>query len=119
MAATIAPVHASGSPGNGRAIKVTTTSSPGTLLHTASNTSGVFDEVTVYVYNSDTVPREITVEAGGTAAPDDQVKASIAPRAGLQLVLPGRRFNGGAVIRAFGSVANVLTCHPDINRYTP
>jgi len=118
MAATLTPVHASGTPGSGRAVKVAATATPGTLLHTAVAGATSFDEVEIKAYNSDTAPRELTVELGGVTGPDDQVKVMVPPKAGLVLVAI-RRLNGGVAVRAFASVANVLTCHVDITRYTP
>lgn len=119
MAARFTPVIASGSPGNGRAVKVTATSTPGTLLHTATNTAGEFDEIVIYALNIDTVTRTLTVEFGSTTAPDDNIAVGIPPLAGLQVVVPGRRLNGGVAVRAFSSAANVMMCHIDVTRYTP
>jgi hypothetical protein len=101
---------------NGRAVKIAATASAGTLLHTATNVAGEQDEVYVYVYNSDTVPREVTVQWGGTTSPDDDIKLTIPPKAGLITVVPGLLLMGGLELRAYGAAANVLTAHVFVNR---
>lgn len=118
MAATLTPVHADGST-NGRGIKVAATATPGTLLHTATAIADEFDEVVIYAVNTDTTARELTVEFGGTNNPDDRIIASIPPRAGLQIVVPGMRLSGGSIVRAFAATANVVVCHVNVTRYKP
>lgn len=115
---SIAPVLPSGST-NGRQTKVVATATPGTTIHTATSTSGAFDELTLYAVNSDTVSRDLTLELGGTTSPDDTIKVTIPPLVGPVAVLSSHRLNGGVVVRAFASAANVIMIHGDVNRYTP
>lgn len=116
--ATLAPILLSGST-NGRQIKVAATATAGTLLHTATSTSGAFDEVWLWAVNSDTVSRKLTLELGGVSSPDDLVEVTIPPESGPFCVLAGIRLNGGVAVRAFADAANVLLIHGNVNRYTP
>lgn len=98
------PVKLSGST-DGRQIKVAATATPGTLIHTSTTPA---QHVWLWIYNGDTVPREITFEWGGVSAPDDNIKISIPSKAGKPLIIPGLLLQGAYVIRAFGAAANVL-----------
>lgn len=103
---------------NGRGIKVAATATAGTLLHTATSTSGQKDQVSLWAVNSSAASVKLTLEAGGVSAPDDQIEVSIPPESGLVEVLPGVSFNGGVVIRAFAASANVISIFGDVNRLT-
>lgn len=98
---------------NGRGVKVAATATPGTTLHTADATA--LDEVTVYVTNTDSVDRAVTIEWGGTTAPDDNLKAII-PAGETVLVIPGLIVTGSVVVKAFGAAANVLVAFGYVNR---
>lgn len=104
---------------DGRAIKVAATGTPGTLIHTASATPTVFDEIWLYAMNTDTTARKLTVEWGGTTSPDDLIEITIPAEAGFTLVVPGLVIKGNAtplVVRAFAASANVVTIHGYVNR---
>lgn len=109
----------------GRGIKVDATTSPGTLIHEASTTTNVIDEVWLYASNTDTTARKLTVEFGGTTSPDDTIELTVLPEAGLVLVLPGLTLHGdntggvGLRVRAFASTANVINVSGYVNRITP
>lgn len=104
---------------NGRPIKVAATATPGTLLHTATSTSGQLDEVWLWVCNTDNATRKLTVEWGGTTAPDDLIEVSIPAESGLVLVAPGLLVAGGLVVRAFAAAANVVTVVGHVHRISP
>lgn len=55
-----------------RGIKIAATSSPGTTIHTAQASATLPDLLHLEFYNSDTVPRPLTLEWGGTTSPDDR-----------------------------------------------
>ena len=114
----IAPVLLSGST-NGRQIKAVAVASPGTLLHTTTAVAGAFDEVWLYAENTSAATVTLTIELGGVTAPDDQIIVQIPPTIGQVNVLAGIRLNGGVLIRAFASVANVIVISGNVNRYTP
>ena len=107
---------------NGRPIKVALTTSPGTLVHTATSSTGTNagDELYLYVNNVDTVVHTLTLEFGGTTNPDDRlILASIPAQSGIRCVIPGLPVNGGVVVRAFSDASNVLTLVGFANRVSP
>ena len=110
---TYSPQIASGST-NGKMVKVAATSTPGTLLHTAHATD--YDEVYVWAVNSSGSGVKLTIELGGTGAPDDLIEKTIAAEDGLTLIVPGIRLTGGVVVRAFAASGNVILCAVNVNR---
>lgn len=105
---------------DGRAIKVAATASSGTLIHTGSSTATTLDEVWLYAVNTDTTARLLTIQWGGTTAPDDSIQVTIGAQTGLVLVAPGLLIKGNAttalVVRAFAATANVINIHGFVNR---
>lgn len=104
---------------DGRAIKVAATATPGTTLHTGSATAATIDEVWLYAMNTDTAAQKLTVQWGGTTAPDDLIEIILPAEPGLVLIAPGLLVKGNAtplVVRAFASLANVVTVHGYVNR---
>ena len=104
---------------DGRAIKVAATASAGTTIHTGSATAATLDEVWLYAMNTDTTARKLTIEWGGTTAPDDLIEVTIGPEQGLVLIAPGLIIKGNAtplLVRAFAATANVVTIHGYVNR---
>lgn len=116
--ATFSKVFLSGST-NGRGIKVAATATPGTLIHTAVAGTTNMDEVWLYVYNSHTATVTLTIEFGGTTAPDDNIKVGILSQQGLLLVVPGLIIQNGLAVRAFASTADVLVITGFVNRIEP
>lgn len=94
---------------NGRGIKVVPLGTPGTLLHTSVDVDGQMGEVWIYAMNSSSDIVQLTVEFGGVTDPDDLITLDLAGEAGLTLVVPGLVLDGGVLVRAFASVANVIT----------
>src|SRR5436309_644759 len=95
---------------DGRGIKVAATATPGTTIHTAQSgtAANTFDEVWLWVYNSDSVSRLLTIEFGGTTAPDDNIKVTIPSQTGLSLVVPGLVLQNSDVVKAFCGTTNVV-----------
>lgn len=119
--ATFSKIKLSGST-DGRAIKVVATSTPGTTIHTGSSSSTTEDEVWLYAQNTDTSSHLLTIEWGGTTAPDDKIILTVAAQTGLVLVAPGLLIVGNAtplVVKAFADAANVVTIHGSANRIAP
>ena len=110
--ATITKVLPSGST-NGRPVKIAATATAGTLFHTAHATA--LDEVSMYLTNTDTVDRLVTVEFGGVTAPDDHLKFTV-PVGETILAVPGICVSGSVVVRAFAAAANVINMAGYINR---
>jgi len=106
---------------DGKAIKVAATATAGTTIHTGSSTVTTLDEVWLYAQNTDTSAVKLTIEWGGTTAPDDLIEVTVQPEAGLVCVAPGLLVKGNAtalVIRAFAATANVITIHGFVNQIT-
>lgn len=103
---------------NGKQIKVAATSTPGTTIHTAQSgtTTGKFDEIWLWCVNSDATARKLTIEFGGTTAPDDLIEQTIAAESGLYLVVPGLILQNSLVVKAFAATANVLLISGFVNR---
>lgn len=104
----------------GKAIKVTGTTSGTTTIHATGTSSTAIDEVWLYAFNSSTGPVLLTVEYGGTTAPDQNIVITIPSTSGLTLVVPGLILTGtGAVantVTAFAGSANVITISGYVNR---
>lgn len=122
MANAVAKVPFSAST-QGQGIKVAATSTPGTLIHTTGISATILDEVWLYVYNSDTSDRLLTIEFGGATAPDQNISLTIPFKSGLILVIPGLSLLGSGAaaltVKAFGATANVLVVSGFVNRITP
>lgn len=101
---------------DGRNIKVVATATAGTLIHTAHATA--LDEIWLYAVNSDTTDRKLTLEFGGTSAPDDLIEQTIAAESGLILIVSGLLLTNSTVIRAFAATANVVLINGYVNRIT-
>ena len=103
---------------NGLPIKIGATGTPGTTIHTAGSGTTGFDEIYIWVTNSDSVPRNLTIEWGGTTSPDNLIvnTLSIPALSGPIIVVPGIRLNNAKVVSAFASVANVLILTGFFNR---
>lgn len=97
---------------NGRGIKVAATSTPGTTIHTSGGT----DEIHIWAYNSDTVDRALTIEFGGTTAPDDNIYVNIPSKSGAYYVVPGLTLTGSLVVKAFAAATNVVVVYGYVNR---
>ena len=118
--ATYTKVKLSGST-DGRAIKVAATATAGTTIHTGSTTSTTYDEIWLYAQNTDTSAVKLTLEWGGTTAPDDLIEVTVQPEAGLVCIAPGLLLKGNAtalIVRAFAATANVITIHGYVNQIT-
>lgn len=104
----------------GKAIKVAATASTGTTIHATGTSSSVIDEVWLYAYNSSGGPIALTIQYGGTAAVDNDIKIDIPPTSGLTLVVPGLILTGTGstanTIYAYAGTTNVITISGYINR---
>ena len=112
--ATFTKVKLSGST-DGKAVKVAATATAGTTIHTAHATA--LDEIWLYAHNSSSTTVKLTLEFGGTAAPDDHIEINIgAEGTGLVLVSPGLLLTNSLVVKAFAGTANVVTLTGYVNR---
>ena len=113
--ATYSKVKLSGGT-DGKSIKVAATGTPGTTIHTAHATD--LDEIWLYAVNSDSTARKLTIEFGGTSAPDDLIELTIQPESGLVLVVPGLVLTNSLVVKAFAAIANLVLINGYVNRIT-
>jgi hypothetical protein len=104
---------------DGRGIKVTATASPGTLIHTSLSNiaANEWDEVWLRAVNTSGSSVKLTIEWGGTTAPDDQVEITIPAESGFTEIIPGHVLQNGAQVRAFAATADVIVLHGFVNRY--
>ena len=102
---------------NGRPILIAATATPGTLIHTAVAGTTSEDNIWLYAQNNHTGVVTLTVEYGGVTTAD-QIIVGIPAKEGLILVVPGLPLNNNLVVRAFASVASVITVIGLVNRRT-
>ena len=114
--ATFSKVFLSGGSADGRGIKVAATATPGTTIHTAHATAK--DEIWLFANNSDTVDRLLTIEFGGTTAPDDLIQLTVPLKTGLNQVTVGNILSNSQVVRAFAASPNVISIFGFVNRIT-
>jgi hypothetical protein len=106
-----------------RQIKVAATATPGTTIHVTGSGSTQIDVITIFCNNTDTTPRKLTIEWGGTTSPDDLLEVTIPAESGDVLVIAGKPLSGTgaatATVRAFAASANVLNISGYVDRVTP
>ena len=90
---------------HGRGIKVVATASAGTTIHTAQADTTLVDVVTLFAYNSNTTDETLTLEWGGTTAPDDNMVFVVPAGRTIPIVVDGLIRNA-LVIKAFSTTAN-------------
>ena len=94
---------------SGKSIKIAATATAGTTLHTAVSGTTTFDMIHLWISNTDTSDRTVTIEFGGVTDPDNLInKAFTIPAKTMKKVLEGQLLNGGLTLAAFASSANVL-----------
>ena len=105
---------------DGLPIKVVPTATAGTTIHTAvaGTTAGTFDEVWLWAYNGHTTAVTLTIEFGGAGVPDQNIVVTLAAKSGLVPITPGLILQNAKVVKAFASVANVVTLSGFINSIT-
>lgn len=100
----------------GKGVKVAATSTPGTTIHAAQSGTTFVDIVTLYAHNSDTVARTLTIEWGGTTAPDDSIIIDVpAKGSGLLPVVIDLVLQNSLVVKAFCETANVVVLFGFVN----
>lgn len=100
---------------HGRGIKVVQTASAGTTIHTGQASTTLTDVVTLYACNTETaITRRLTLEWGGTTAPDDNLIFDIPP-ASTVCIVADLIIRNSLVIRAFCPTANVIVIFGFVN----
>lgn len=100
---------------NGKPIKVVATATLGTTFHTAAAGTAGVDEVTMFLSNTDTVDRAVTVEFGGVSSPDNLMKFTV-PAGDSILAVPGIPIQNSLAVTVFAAAANVVTMWGYVNR---
>lgn len=100
---------------DGQAVKITTTSTAGDLLHTAVAGSTDIDEIWLWAQNNHTADVVLTVEFG-TANTEDNIIVVLPNKSGLIPVVPGLLLNNGGTVKAFAGSANVISIFGFVNR---
>lgn len=105
---------------DGRQILVAATASPGTLIHTAVTgvVPGTFDEIWLWASLVDSADRLITVQLGGTGAPNDAYQLTLPFQQGRILICDGAILQNGTIVRVYASVANVVVVSGYVNQIT-
>lgn len=105
---------------DGKAIKIISTATPGTMIHTAvsGTTPGTYDEIWLWAYNGHTSNVDLTIEFGGTSVPDQNITTTLPYKAGLIPIVPGFLLQNSLVVSAFTTVSGVVTLHGFVNAIT-
>jgi len=105
---------------DGKPIKVVQTATAGDTIHTAvaGTTAGTFDEIWLWAYNGHTATVILTIEFGGATVPDQNIVVTLASKSGSVPIAPGLILQNGMVVKAFASVANVVTLNGFVNAIT-
>lgn len=92
----------------------------GDTVHTAGAALPAFDELYVYVTNTDTVDRSLTLAYGGTTDPDDMIckTLNVPALSGPTPVIAGLAVTNAKVLKCAGSTADVMTLTGFVNRAT-
>jgi hypothetical protein len=103
---------------NGKPIKVGATSTPGTTIHTAISGTTGFDEIYLWVSNTESSAVALTIEFGGTTDPDDLIckTVSIPANSPPIPIVTGQVLQNGLVVKAFAASANDLNITGYVNR---
>jgi hypothetical protein len=114
--ATFSKLHLSGST-NGQPILVAATSGTGTTIHTAVTGTSSLDEIWLYAHNTSSSSVKLTLQWGGTTAPNNDIEITIgAEGTGAVLIAPGWLLNNGLLVRAFAGTTNVINIIGYVNR---
>lgn len=107
----------SGSTG-GKPIPVAATATPGTLVHTAINSSNSIDEIYLWVSNTTNAAVQLTLEWGGVTDPANLLvkQTSIPSNSAPIAIAVGQNLNGALSVTAYASAANALNITGFVNR---
>ncbi len=107
--ATFAGIPLSGSTDYAPIKVAATVIGSGTTIHTATTDTVGFDDIVLFVTNTDTSARTLTIGWGGTTDPDHLIcKAVSIPASTGPVPIVTARGRNGIVIKAAASVTNIL-----------
>jgi hypothetical protein len=102
---------------NGAYINLTTSGTPGNLIHTATNTAGEKDEVYLWGVNNTQTEAAVAIEWGGTDNVTDRMSVGIPASSGELLLIAGRTLSGGLAVRAFSDLASATVSGVNIGGF--
>jgi hypothetical protein len=100
---------------NGTGIVVAQTATPGTLIHTATNTIDEVDEVWLWAYNSDNANATLSIEWVNATLPR---KVTIPLQTGLVPIIPGLILLAGSTVKISANGPNIIMIDGFVNRIT-
>ena len=108
---------------DGKAIKIGATSSPGTLLHTATSSStpgagGIWDEIWLWAYCANAQDMILSIEFGGATSPDNRIVEVHMPKAGVYPIVSGLILQNSTTVKAFSAGTNAFMISGFVNRIT-
>jgi len=98
---------------DGKPIVITTTESPGNLIHRASATE--IDEIWIYLNNTSDTSVVTTIQWGLTTTVGSIIQ-NVPGQAGLYLAIPGLVLTNNSIVTVFASVSDVITVLGFVNR---
>jgi hypothetical protein len=102
---------------NGQPVLVAATSGTGTTIHTAVTGTSSLDEIWLYAHNTSSSIVKLTLQWGGTTAPNNDIEIDIGPEGiGAVLIAPGWLLNNALLVRAFAATTNVINIIGYVNR---
>lgn len=107
---------------NGRNIQVAITGTlatmtlPGELIHTATASANVKDEIWLWATNVSGTTVSLGLQWGGTSNPRDIIAVGIPASQGEVLVIPGLPLNNGLSVRAFATTTSGININGYVNR---
>jgi hypothetical protein len=102
---------------NGQPVLVAATSGTGTTIHTAVSGTSSLDEIWLYANNTSSSTVKLTLQWGGTTAPNNDIEINIGSEGtGAILIAPGWLLNNGLLVRAFAATTNVINIIGYVNR---
>ena len=106
---------------NGSSILVSTSATPGVLIHTTQALSANSDEIWLYAFNNTQFPANLTIYWGNTATNNNCTNV-INPNAGMAILTPGLLLKGdgssGAVIYSTCATPSAVNIVGYVNRIT-
>lgn len=97
---------------------ISQTATPGNQIHASwsGTEDDEWDEIWVWAYNNHSAPVKLTIEFGGTSAPDDLIEVTIPNGAGLVPVIPGMILHNSVAVRAFAATGSVIRLFGYVNQ---
>ena len=89
-------------------------------IHTTPVTTTTLDEIWMYAVNSHSADLKITIQFGGDQEPEDYIEYTVAPEAGLVLIVPGLILQGmattGQIIKGACGTGDEVAVYGYVNR---